>query len=226
MLLIETHCHSNEISACAVVTAAELLAHARAAGFQGIALTNHYSEYNIFTHFKEEPRVFCERFIRTLDAAKWEGERRGMRVFSACEVSLNRYEWRDIILAGDVAPFLRACPEPYRLTQAELFARASAFGLFAYHAHPFRAVAPETPEARYLHGIEVYNAHTHAAGNAAARKFARAAGLTGLYGTDYHGWYDGTCAGIYIPDRVKTDADYAAFLHKGRFKHKVFPSSK
>lgn len=85
MYLYETHCHTNEASACAVNSGPEMARAYKAGGYAGIMVTNHFWRGNNCIDpnlpWEEWVRAYCAGYR----AAKEEGDKIGLSVFFGLE---------------------------------------------------------------------------------------------------------------------------------------------
>jgi hypothetical protein len=212
MILLETHSHNCEISPCAIARAEEISKIYKAAGYQAIAVTNHFSAYVIGLidgdTRQDRVRTFLQGSRLVLEAAKKEG----LKAFLGAEITLARYQWQDYLVYGDIEEGLLKHPMIHTYTQAQLFELAREYGWAVFQAHPFRPGCT-VGDSRYMHGIEVYN------GNHNSREiydrsieFCQTHNLKMISGGDFHNIGQEGRAGIYIPDDIDNENQLAQYL--------------
>jgi predicted metal-dependent phosphoesterase TrpH len=190
---IDLHCHSNRFSACSSLAPEDLVARARAAGLDGICLTEH-------------DRLWPLDDLRALASAS------GLVVLRGMEVTT---EMGHVLVFGVDAP-----PPAMFLARSLAEAVRSEGGLLAL-AHPGRAGQPRLPPhqvAALFDAVEVLNGSDGAAQNEAARALAARAPLPGIAGSDCHAPHEVGTVATVLPVRVETEAELVAALRLGRHR--------
>jgi len=147
----DPHTHTAESSGCSVICAAELVEGYLAAGFGGIAITDHLADYNMY-HYNDWDTCI-DRLLLGYKAAKAHGDALGLDVILGVEVRPDA-SFCDYLLYGIDEDFLRKNPYLYRLSIRELYKRHKNDALII-QAHPYRGTG--LPEVHCLHGVEVFN---------------------------------------------------------------------
>ncbi len=218
-MLIDPHAHTRGISHCCRAEAEEVLETAKAHGFDGLVLTNHYTE-NYYTD--ETYHEWIERYIEEWHRVCALAEQKGLRAFFGIEVT-QEYEPRlHMLVYGCDEDFLRTNQRLCELSLEELSAVCHAHGCALVQAHPFRNGAT-VQDTAYLDGLEI-NCHpkygsTHAS---EVELEAKKAGLALICGCDYHADTYRAHGGTLVPDGIKTGRELAQYLlHADRFTLQV-----
>lgn len=223
MYKYETHLHTSESSACALSSGAEMARAHKAAGYDGIFVTDHFfnSSTTVPRDLPWERRIdlYCKGYENAFE----EGAKIGLDVFFGVEWTVNG---ADFLIYNMDKQWLK---ENERLLmesdERELFNEVRKTGGFIVHAHPFR-------EADYIPHISLYPHHVDAVevintsnsdplsrGNTAynerAKMYAAMYGLPETGGSDTH--YAGRIVngGILVPEKIITPADYLRQIKNG-----------
>lgn len=212
MLLIETHMHNCEVSPCARAYAADIPLVYQNAGYNALAVTNHYSPY-AFSFLDGITSIEkAKNFLRLSRLLIDQAEKCGLKAFLSMEVTLARYQWQDYLIYGDIEKGVLENPELYTYTQARLFDLAAKYEWAVFQAHPFRnGCTLGIP--RFMHGIEVYNGvHNSKEVFDRSINFAKKNNLKMSSGGDFHYFGDEGKAGIFIPDGIDNEKQLALYL--------------
>ena len=213
---LELHAHSKDISACSS-TPAELVAELYInAGYNGIVLTNHYSDYTFNHHLKGE--CFEEKIDRYVEAAQKIRDAAGgkLDVILGCELHIADTH-NDYLLFGFDEDFL------YRDGLMKLHVGALSElcrneGILLFQAHPFRN-SMTVVNPKLLDGIEVYNGHKgHDSRNTIAEAWADRFGLRKSSGSDFHDPTSQIDGGIIIGSRITTQKELKEVLLSGEYE--------
>ncbi|MCL2405339.1 MAG: PHP domain-containing protein [Defluviitaleaceae bacterium] len=147
----DPHTHTAESSGCSNLTANQLVESYHAAGFGGIAITDHLADYNMHMHSNWDTCI--DYLIRGYNAAKARGDELGLDVILGVEIRFDE-TFCDYLLYGVSEDFLRKNPYLYRLGLRELYKRHGG-ELLIIQAHPYRGTG--SPDIGFMHGVEVYN---------------------------------------------------------------------
>ena len=206
MYKIETHLHTNHVSKCGHLTAAEIVKGYAEAGYSALIVTDHYNR-TTFDFLGIDPAAPGDKLTPFLDGyrrVREEAEKVGIRVFRGAELRFDEcdndylfYGWLDDILAEPDAVF--------RMGIAGFAPMARAAGGLIIQAHPYRRSC--TPAiARYLDGVEVLNRNPrHDSHNDRAEAYAQEYGLIRTSGSDCHRTEDIALGGIvtdYLPSDI------------------------
>jgi predicted metal-dependent phosphoesterase TrpH len=212
----DTHVHTDESSACGKVPGRQAARLYKAAGYQGIVITDHYTR----KYFRScAGRTWDEKldsFLAGYREARREGEKIGLQVFLGAELALDN-PYNDYLLMGIREDFLREYPKLYRLDLRDLYELAEEHDFLVFQAHPFRpGFSPGDPA--FLHGVEVYNGNPrHDSHNKIARRFAEQHRLKMLSGSDFHIEVDTARGGIATSRRLNTAEELLRVLKDGDY---------
>lgn len=218
MYKIETHMHTNHVSKCGWLTAQELAAGYKAAGYDAVVVTDHFNRTTFeylgvdTTAPGDKVRAFLEGYRRMAE----EGEKVGLKVFKGAELRFDESE-NDYLLYG-YADELLADPEAiFRMGIAAFSPIARGQGALIVQAHPYRKKC--TPAiACYLDGLEVRNMNPrHENHNELAEEYARQFGLLPTAGSDCHRTEDIAVSGILSPEMPGDSMAMARLLRSRRY---------
>jgi len=186
------------------MTPDELMIAAKAAGLDGICLTEHN-------------RIWTESEAKTLS------DKHGLAVFRGMEVTTT---------GGDILVFgLNEEPGDQLWTPADLKAKVDAVGGVAIVAHPFRGFlvfgfgalnmsledAIENPTFLHAHGLEICNSMATTEENDMARQVAEELGHLMVGGSDAHRPQAvGSCVTVF-EDTIQTEKDLVSALFSRRY---------
>ena len=197
MYKIETHLHTTHVSKCGWMTAEDLIAGYKAAGYDAVIVTDHYNRTTFdylgidTTAPGNKVKPFLEGFYRMAEL----GEKAGIRVFKGAELRFDESE-NDYLLFGYRDDLLAEPEDIFRMGIAGFSPIARGQGALLVQAHPYRK--KNTPAiARYLDGVEILNQNPrHESHNDRAMEYAQQFGLLGLAGSDCHRMEDIGVSGI------------------------------
>lgn len=206
MYKIETHLHTKHTSKCGWLTAPELIAGYKAAGYDAIIVTDHYNRTTFdylgvdTTAPGNKVKPFLEGFYRMAEL----GEKEGIRVFKGAELRFDESD-NDYLMFGYRDDLLAEPEDIFRMGIAGFSPIARGQGALLVQAHPYRK--KNTPAiARYLDGVEVQNLNPrHESHNDQALEYARQFGLLGLAGSDCHRMEDIGVTGI-LTEELPSDS--------------------
>ncbi len=206
----ETHLHTSESSACGIASAREYVPYYLDQGYAGIFVTDHFFGGNTAVSPHLPWREQVDRFCAGYDAARDEGEKRGLQVLLGWEQA---YDGDEYLVYGLDRAFLYAHPEVKRYSRAEQYAAAREHGGCVVQAHPFR----DRSYIRRIHlntacvdGVEVYNAANPMEVNVQAYRYARRLNLPMLAGSDIHSLPAPLLAGVAFDTPLADERDFAA----------------
>ncbi len=230
MKKIAAHVHTLGRSGCAKVAPVDVVQAYHAAGYHGIAVTNHYMKWVLENYYPAGDELFkLEFFLDGYREVKSHCERLGMTAFLGMELNLERYNRpgesypvREFLCYGLSEDFILQNPRLYDLSQREAFELLDAHGIVMCQAHPFRRYA-HLGDPLYMHGVEVFNGHpVHNAGNRIARALAEEFGFIQVAGDDYHDPDGEGSVALLVPDDVTTDAELALALRQRRTRIEIY----
>ena len=198
-MFIDPHVHTSGVSPCCLMNYREVLDEDKAAGLDGVVITNHYHKPYIGD---EDLTLFGKRFYQEYLDAKAYGEEIGLKVFFGVEVSTRLYDNVHILIFGVGPEFVYENPEMYDYTQEQLYLAAKKHGGTVVQAHPFRNKATML-DPRWLDGIEI-NCHPIYKSSYAGllTHLADEHGLALICGGDYHADTYRPICGTHFPDDI------------------------
>lgn len=214
----ETHFHTAEVSPCGKVPAAEGVHRYHAAGYDGIVVTDHYTE-GFFGGLPEESswRDKLDRYLAGWRTAREAGEALGMTVLLGMELRFAG-SFNDYLVYGVTPGLLEEYPALYTLSPESFSRLAKDNGLWWAQAHPFRPGLTRSP-ASCLDGLEVFNGNPrHDSHNDLAAAYAAEHGLTAIVGSDYHEPQDLSGTGIRFHAEVAGTPALLEGLRSGAFE--------
>lgn len=180
---LELHAHSSPASGCSEVPADELVRVFKEAGYDGIALTNHFIANSDYTGSKENT---IEMFKKDIYLAQETGDKLGIKVYAGAELRFHNHSNNDYLFFGYT---LDELPDifDYLNTDLETFVKEyKKEGSLLIQAHPFRNNMIRM-NSDLLDAIEAFNVHqNHNSRVAVAAKYAAAEGKIMTVGSDYH----------------------------------------
>ena len=113
----DLHCHTSGISRCCRLNSEEILSKAKEVGYDGIVLTNHYTQGYLDGR---DYSVFAEEYIAEYEKAKAQGEKIGVEVIFGVELTYEISPKIHILLYGATPDFIRQNREMYLLDSRAL----------------------------------------------------------------------------------------------------------
>lgn len=219
MYKIETHLHTKYDSGCGMLDAATLIAGYHEAGYQGIAVTDHYNR-DTFAMLGLNPAgpgdrigAFLEGYRRMAE----EGARYGIRVYRGAEIRFDEC-MNDYLLFGWPEELLADPERVFTMGIAAFAPLCREAGAVLIQAHPYRRRC--TPAiACYLDGVEVRNGNPrHNNHNRRAAEYAREYGLIATAGSDCHQTEDIAVTGIRAKVLPEDSLAFAKLIRSGDFQ--------
>lgn len=225
MYKYETHLHTKEGSACASAPAAEMARAHKAAGYDGIFVTDHffYGNTAVPKELPWEERI--DLYFKGYEHAKEAGDEIGLKVWFGCEFTVNS---ADFLIYGMTKEWMKANEQLLMYTDERvLFRTLRGMGCFIVHAHPFRSDP-------YIHHISLYPYDVDAVEvinashdpknlyNERAKLYADSYGLIKTGGSDSHHLDKLFGGGIDVPEPIDCPEDYLRLLWEG----KVYPRER
>ena len=219
MLKYETHLHTSPVSRCARVSVEDNLKTYKALGYDGVFITNHFIDGNIYDIGTRDYGRRLDYFFSDYDAAKEMSERIGIKVFLGAELS---YKGSDFLIYGLDKSWYYEHPEIEEMTKRQELELMMSEGALVIHAHPFR-------EARYIdhirlfprsvHGVEIINACRTPFENKMAQQYAESYELRTFAGSDNHiGPALPMLAGMECATAIKDERDFVERFFAGELK--------
>ncbi|HWT27840.1 MAG TPA: PHP domain-containing protein [Mobilitalea sp.] len=214
----ETHLHTKEASACALLTGAEHVRLYKEAGYDGIIVTDHFFNGNscIPEDLPWEERV--ELFCKGYENAKEEGDRIGLSVFFGWEAN---YDGAEFLIYGLDKEWLKQHPDMLSWSIEEQYAKVHEAGGFVVHAHPYRE-RPYISEVRLfpesIDAVEVVNiGNRNEEFDKKAACYAKKLKLPTMAGTDAHG-FENCHSGMAFNHRVEDINDFIEAVKSGKYE--------
>ncbi len=185
---LELHAHTSPASGCSQVKPEDVVTIFHNAGYDGIAVTNHF-------YPKPENESFLEIYRTDYLKAFETGERLGMKVYLGAELRFPNQNDNDYLLFGFELSQLEEMYSYMTGTLENFVGKFKTDDMFLLQAHPFRDDMQLGFE-NCLDGVEVFNMHPHHNSRVAiAERYAREHGKIATAGTDYHHiGHDNLCA--------------------------------
>ncbi|MGI6173540.1 MAG: PHP domain-containing protein [Christensenellales bacterium] len=184
---VQLHMHTSETSACGVDDAVSMVRACKAAGYDMIAITDHFLNANIGCPRDLPYRERVEYLFRGYRAAKKEGDKIGLIVLKAWETFTDGPEY---LTYGLDEEFLLAHPDIDTADKDTYLSLVRKAGGFVIHAHPFREayyIPKFDPDPHAVEAIEVFNAeHMDPSFDKKALAFAKKHRLIQTAGADAH----------------------------------------
>lgn len=210
-MLLDLHAHSSGISHCCRIDARENILRAKAAGLDGMVLTNHYTK----PYVKDgDALAFAHRYVDEYHAAKAAADELGVTLLFGIEVTMEKCDGAHLLVYGVEDSFVYENAAMYDYTQKELWDAVKAAGGALVQAHPYRREKNALLDTAMLDGVEVnchpiylYTHRDEMVEIAVKNNFA----LT--CGGDYHADTERPICGTYVPsDVAKSRRALADFL--------------
>ena len=211
----ETHSHTSETSRCSKISGAELARFYKSLGYDGLFVTDHFFGGNTSVPYDLDWDERVRLFLAGYHAAKAEGDRIGLDVFPGWEYTLCG---NDFLVYGLDEDWLLANPDQMKLSIRDYMKKVREDGGLVIHAHPFR-------EAGYIDmirliprdvdGVEVLNSSMKDEFNRRAEWYAESYGLLRSAGSDNHVGRREKLAGVLLPERLRTGADFVRLMKSG-----------
>ena len=224
----EMHLHTGETSRCGRISGSKAAELYKAAGYDGIIVTDHYHRGYFekrFTGRRFKGMTWAEKidqFLSGYRGALETGKQLRLNVLLGMEIRFDESN-NDYLVYGFDEAFLRDCPRLYSLGlpgfRRFLQERLGAENFLIYQAHPFRpGVSPANPGE--LDGVEVYNGNPrHNSRNHLALHFAEKNRLKQISGSDFHRRVDLARGGMILPEKPSTNAQLLSLLKdQGRLR--------
>lgn len=209
MRLIDLHAHSSGISRCCKLPGDKILDTAKAYGYGGIALSNHFEKNYIDSDGYD---AFVDRYMAEYESVKTYGDTIGLTVFFAVELTLEFNRCVHMLLYGADSTFLHAQKNLYELLPDELYRVCHDHGIFVVQAHPYRNGTHPLP-TDCVDGYEI-NCHPIYKKTYSGQLLAyqRENGMVLTCGCDYHGDSERVHGGVLLPDDITTEDALVHYL--------------
>jgi len=211
---IDLHTHCLPVSCCAHHNGNELPRIFKNAGMDAIVLTNHCFPLHC-QKLSNDLKGQAQKYVDTYFDCKATGEKIGFKVFFGVEIKLinEPYSPEFLLYGMDEEDFIDSYPL-YEQSQEQLFNYCNKKNILMVQAHPFREEHGCRPaDMRYMHGIEVYNAHPSCEPRfLETLEIAIQNNKVKTAGTDFHVESQAGSAGMIIPDYIDDQFDLRDYL--------------
>lgn len=201
-MLVDLHAHTRGISTCCRIHAPEVIDAAKAAGLDGIVLTNHYQK----SYIKDDDFAgFAARYVAEYRHVAEIGRAAGLTVLFGIEVTMAQHGNVHMLIYGVGEDFPLRHPALFDYTQEELYRLVRDSGGVLVQAHPMRRNKNVLLDPRFLDGVEI-SCHPLYEGTHYDELAAYAAdhGLILTCGGDYHADTPRPHCGVYLPDGMES----------------------
>ncbi len=213
----DLHVHASGCSRCARRTPAEMVRACHAAGYAGMALTDHflngYTAVDISLPWERKVRRYWENYLEAWD----EGQRLGLDVLFGFEYACGG--GKEVLTYGVELDFLLNNPDLCDIPLEDYADRVHAAGGYLSQAHPFRRRpyidSTFSIRTELLDGLEVYNGGNEPAWDEEALLFSAGLPLGRTAGSDAHDLDALGRAGVLCRRRLPTGAALVDALRSG-----------
>lgn len=220
----EIHCHTDETSNCGRVPAKELVEIYKSKGYDGVVITDHYSQMTFKKTDAFRAGKLWERFLKGYRAAKEAAGDDftvllGMEIRGVCSPI-------DFLVYGVTEEFIEKSGNLLFKYSHRFYKIAKKNGMLIVGAHPYR-MFPVKPGSAVIDGVEVYNGKESNENNAKAFEWAKKQGKTILTsGSDFHRTTHKHFSGILTDEPIKTNDDLLRILKSGKFERIEYDNSE
>ncbi len=224
--LYETHLHTNEASACAQNSGAEMARAHKEAGYTGIIVTDH--NWNGYTCVDRELpwSEWIDKFFMGYKNAKAEGDKIGLQVFCGYEAG---YSGPEFLIYGLDPEWMKDHEELKNATPEEQYEIVKQGGGMVIQAHPYREewyieeiklfpdVVDGCEAVNATHSNSRSKSHNNPEFDVRAIAYAKEHNFSTTAGSDIHS-VNALCGGMAFPtklldikdfiNRVKNKEDY------------------
>jgi hypothetical protein len=184
-------------------------------GYNGIVFTDHIADWS-FSALNGTWEEKIDFFYSSFDKAKKVGEELGLKIFCGMEICLG-IPGRDYLAYGFNREFLYDHDYVYKMNVEEFYGLAQENNILLVAAHPFRYKG-HTPDARYMHCVEVFNGNPrHDSNNKKAKTWASQNKLIQLAGSDFHEYGD-VSAGILMATMPETIEEFVEIIRSDNYE--------
>jgi len=213
----ELHCHTAEVSQCAAMGAEDVVKNYKEHGYDGIVITDHYSELTFRKHHLFSPQnevdFYLSGYRKALECA---GDDFTVLLGMELRFYLNP---NDYLIYGIDEAFIRNNGNLMTYYPKKFSALAKENDLIFLQAHPFRPYVYRC-NPKYIDGCEIYNAKGEKDGiNEKAEKWAEKNNMQiRMGGADFHREsHIENMSGIITEEPIKTNADLKRILRNKKF---------
>ena len=212
---IELHFHTKETSPCGKVPAKEGIWAYKAAGYDAVVVTDHFSSETL--GIEGEWETVIERFLSGYEEAKKFGESCCIKVYLGMELRFEDCK-NDYLVYGISREFLLEHPWIYRISLEKFVTITREWGCCVIQAHPFRDGShPASPNL--VDGVEIWNTNLrHDSRNYLAAEWSMEHQLLQTAGSDFHRAGDLSGAGILVTQLPQNEKELAALIKAGEYE--------
>ncbi len=213
----ELHCHTGEVSMCADAPAAQTVERYKKAGYDGIVITDHFSDFTFspaeYFNIKKAADRYIKGYKEALSAA---GE--DFTVLLGMEIRFILTP-NDYLVYGMTEEFIRNSGHLLFSNLKSLSQKVKENGMLLVQAHPFRGYVMRG-NPKYLDGVEVFNGkYKKEDENEKSRLWAEKNNLKIVTsGSDYHHPNSKITGGIETDEKIKTNDDLLRILRSGKYR--------
>ena len=227
--LYETHLHTREGSACGISRAREYIGKYLDLGYTGIIVTDHFFRGNCRADRNLPWNKWVPEFCRGYEAAREEGERRGLDVFFGWEETV---DGNDFLVYGLDKAWLLEHPEAAEWTRKKQFNEVRRNGGCVVLAHPFRfvnSIKRFPGSSEYVDAIEAANSGNEPISDALAWAYAKELNVPITAGSDIH--YAGDISpdvvfGVYLSKRMESINDFVNAVRNNTISRLRIPEDR
>lgn len=210
------HTHTSETSPCAHISAKDILKMYKAAGYDTVVITDHYSKWASEQYGAKTADEVTFHFLKGYREALKYAKKYDINVLLGCEVTLTESP-NDYLLYGVNESFFFRHNFLYNLSIEELSEICHNEGVLIIQAHPGRAYCERVNPA-LLDGAEVYNGNPrHNSNNDKTYAWAYEHDLIMTSGSDFHEEEDIAHGGIITECEIKTEEQLINTLLSGDY---------
>lgn len=220
---IETHLHTNLVSACGWLSPEEILAGYKKKGYDAITVTDHFHRGWLDSTgiIPGQGTDIAGEFLRGYSALHKLGKEVGIKIYYGAELRFDEND-NDYLLLGYKKELLNHADEIFRMGIGEFSKIARQTGMLIIQAHPYRigSVRSVPADPSFLDGVEAYNAnvrHFDDNFNDKAMEFAKENRLIMLAGSDCHRLEDIGVSGILSDTLPEDSFSYARLIRSRNF---------
>ena len=137
MYKYDVHVHTMETSPCGKVRGAEVVKLYKKMGYDGIVITDHYSDRFFMSVAGQKWETKMEKFLAGYREAFRAGSEIGLNVLLGMEINF-RWSLNDYLVYGIDEDFLLENPFLHKKGLKSFRRLADKYGYLVYQAHPFR----------------------------------------------------------------------------------------
>lgn len=212
----EIHCHTDETSNCGRVPAARLVEIYKERGYDGVVITDHYSQMT----FKEKDafkagKLYDQFLLGYRTAKEAAGDDftvlLGMELRGWCSaIDFLVYGMTEDFVKSNGNLLFKYCHRFYKLAKKN--------GFLIIGPHPYR-MFPIRPSLHAVDGIEIYNGKESKEHNQKALAWAKKHNVKIMTsGSDFHRDTHTNFSGILTDEPIKTNDDLIRILKSGNYE--------